>query len=172
MKIWISAILLSLVLINYSYANDTGYHLGVSYLNSEHEFMGEDDNDSGLEVRFGYSLNKNIFFEASYLDLGTVELPSNPDAGGAFDNDGYSLSAIGVYPVGDFNLIGKVGYLWWESEGSLGSIAGPIGYSSSGYDLLLGVGLSFNVNDRFELKIDYNDSQEFNWVSIGFNYHF
>ena len=172
MKKIISSFLFCLLVTASVYAEEPKYYFGASYLIAEADLMGETDNDSGFEARFGYILNKNFSFEASYLDLGTLELPNFQDSGGSVETDGYSIAALGIYPIGAFNLIGKVGYLWWDSEGTLGSIAGPVEVSSDGSDLIIGGGLSYIFTERIEIKIEYNNSQQFNWGSIGINYRF
>ncbi len=172
MKKKIVVIILSLFATASASAAAPRYYWGISYINAETEFMGETDEDSGFEARFGYVLNEYFSLEAGYLDLGTMELPSSQDGGGSFETDGYGISVLGTYPINNFNLVGKIGNLWWESEGLLGSIAGPVSYSNDGADLIYGVGLSYGINDYIDIKVEFNDSEDFNWSSLGINYRF
>lgn len=172
MKKWIIAILLGLFSSALSHADTPLYYAGVSYLNAETSFMGESDDDSGLEARFGYTLSEYLSLEISYLDLGAIELPNFPDAGGSVDTDGYAFTVLGTYPMNDFTLIGKAGNLWWDTEGSLGSIAGPISYAKNGNDLLFGAGVSYKLTDNVKVKVEFNDSQDFNWSVLGIDFTF
>jgi opacity protein-like surface antigen len=164
--------LFGLLACSASSAQSTGFYAGASYLDTETEWRGESDDDSGFEARLGYTLDQNFSLELAYVDLGTVKLPEISDAGGAADTDGFSFSALGSYPIGSFNLIGKLGYLWAETDGYLGSIAGPIKFDSDENGLLLGVGLSYDLSESFDVRLEYNDSDDFNWISIGLNFHF
>ncbi|NQV71088.1 MAG: porin family protein [Pseudohongiella sp.] len=164
--------LLGLLTTTLANAQSSGFYIGASYLNAETELLRETDNDSGFEARLGYSLDEHFSVEANYLDLGSINLPEFQDAGGSADTDGFAVTALGIYPMGRIHLIGKIGYLWLETEGQLGSIAGPINYSSDESELMFGAGLSYNITDRIEVKLEYNESQHFNWSSLGINYRF
>ena len=164
--------LLSLLTTTLANAQTSDFYIGASYLDAETELLGETDDDSGFEARIGYAFDEHFSIEANYLDLGSVELPEIQDGGGSADTEGYAATILGIYPLGGINLIGKIGYLWMETEGQLGSIAGPIDYSSDENELMFGAGISYNITDRLEVKLVYNESQNFNWSSVGLNYQF
>lgn len=172
MKKWIYLTLLNLLASTFVFAEGATFYLGASYLDAESSVNEAKDNDSGAQVTLGYAFNSNLSFEASYLDFGTLELPLYADAGGSIDNDGYSISALGVYLVNNFKVIGKAGYLWWEADGVLGSIAGPVQYAADGSEFILGVGLAYKINESFEIKIEYSKTEHFNWSLLGINYYF
>lgn len=153
-------------------ADASPYYIGASIIDADTKFMGETDGDTGFEARVGYVLSEYVSFEASYLELGSMELPSFPDAGGSIDSEGYALSVLATLPLDRFSLFGKAGNLWWESDGYLGSIAGPVSYSKDGTELLLGAGVSFDVSEKIALKMEYNDSGDFDWTSLGLNVRF
>ena len=164
--------LLSLLTATATNAQTSDFYIGASYLNSEIELLREADDDSGFEARVGYAFDEHFSIEVNYLDLGTIDLPEIQDGGGSADTDGYAATVLGVYPLGRINLIGKIGHLWMETEGQLGSIAGPIDYSSDESEFMFGAGISFDFTDRIEVKLEYNESQNFNWSSVGLNYQF
>ena len=60
MKKIISSFLFCLFVTASVYAEEPKYYFGASYLIAEADLMGETDNDSGFEARFGYILNKNF----------------------------------------------------------------------------------------------------------------
>lgn len=172
MKKYTQCTLLCLFVTSTVYAQQTKYYVGASYLDAKTDFMGETDNDSGGEARVGYIINNHLSFEANYSDFGTLELSKIADAGGSVKSDGYSIAAIGAYPIGQFKVIGKVGYLWWKSEGTLGSIAGPAPFTFDGSDMIIGAGVAYSITNNIDIKLEYDDSQRFSWGSIGVNYQF
>lgn len=172
MKNKIIVVLFSVLAAASANAAPTGYYLGLSYLDTEAEFTDKDDGDSGLEARFGYSVNEFFAVEAAYLDLGTWDLPNIPDAGGRIETDGYAITALGTYPINEFALIGKLGSFWSESDGFLGSVNGPVNFSDDASNLLWGAGVSYSINDTFEVKVEYTEADDFEWSSLGLNFRF
>ena len=149
-------------------------YLGASYLTSDSDFQENSDDDSGYEVNLGYSLNKHLAFEVNYLDLGTFNLPDQPDAGGTIDTDGLSILMVAKYPIESFTLYGKLGNLWWDREGALGSIAGPVKFKTDGSNLMFGIGFYYNIKDILDIKLEHKVSKlgddDLNWSSVGIYY--
>jgi len=172
MKKQIALGLLGLLTAGVAHAQAAGFYVGGSYLDAETEWLSETDDDSGYEVRAGYMLDENFSLEVSYFDLGTVKLPEIPDAGGKAETDGYAASVLGSYPIGALHLTGKIGYLWAETDGFVGSVLGPRGFETDENELLLGVGLSFDLTDNFAIRLEYNESDHFNWAGLGVDYRF
>jgi len=173
MKNSIAFILLGLFAIHNVNADPSGLYVGISGLEDDAEFRGDKDEDTGWEIRLGYSINKYFAVQAGYLDLGEVVLPNFADGGGSVETDGVAVSALAMFPMGDdFSVVGKVGLLAWERDGVLGSIAGPRELSEDGSDLMLGIGFSYHVTDKVDITADYNDSEDFTWIAGGINYHF
>lgn len=150
----------------------TNFYAGASWLDTEPEWMATTDSDTGFEARLGYMLNPVMALEASYLDIGTVNLPQFPDAGGSAETDAYSVSGLLLFPIGNLSVFGKLGYLWSETDGEYGTIAGPRAANSEESEVLLGAGLSFEITDAVELRLEYNESDHFNWAGLGLNLHF
>jgi opacity protein-like surface antigen len=164
--------LLSLLASGVANAQTSGFYIGASFLDAETDWLSETDDDSGFEARLGFAFDDNFSMEASYVDLGTVTLPAVSDAGGKADTDGYTASALWSLPISSFNLIGKIGYLWAETDGHIGTISGPVKVSSDEDELFVGAGISYEFSDNFEIRLEYNRSDNFNWASAGINFHF
>ena len=150
-------------------AQVTNFYLGASWLDTEPEWMSTSDSDTGFEARLGYTLNPVLAIEASYLDLGTVNLPQFPDAGGAADTDAYTLSGLLSFPIGNLSLFGKAGYLWAETDGYYGTIAGPRPSNVDEKEVLLGAGINFEITNSLEIRLEYNESDHYNWAGLGLN---
>jgi hypothetical protein len=157
------------------YADTKSIFLGASYLNSDSEFRGYSDDDDGYEIYFGYSLSKHLATEVSYFDFGTLHLPNIPDSGGRIDSDGISIQMVAMYPVDKFTLYGKLGNLWWDRKGVLGTIAGPAKFDSDGSDLMYGIGCSYDITAHLDVTAEYKIAKigdDSKLSSVGISYHF
>jgi|GEM_PF-2469224 len=172
MKKLVSVIAVLLCSITQVHAQDDGFYIGASYIGAETQWLGESEYDAGFEARIGYGLNDLLSFEASYIEMGTVTLPNFVDAGGSADTESYTLSAIGALPIGNLSLFGKIGYLWSETDGVFGTIAGPMTSNVEENEVFVGAGVSFHVFDTFELRLEVNESDEFSWAGLGLNLRF
>jgi hypothetical protein len=151
------------------------FYLGASYLNSDTEFRGYSDEDVGYGLRAGYSLTSHFAVEMNYFDFGTFHLPYLPDAGGKIDSDGISLQMVARYPIDRFTLYGKLGNLWWDREGVLGSVAGPVKFKDDGSDLIFGIGCSYELIPQLDINTEIEGSgsgYDSKLVSLGISYHF
>lgn len=153
-------------------AQITGFYVGASYLDTQPEWLSHSGNDNGLEARVGYSLNSLFAFEASYLELGTVNLPQFPDAGGSADTEAYTVSGVVSFPLGNLSLFGKAGYMWSETDGYFGTIAGPMRSEVDNTELFFGAGIGFEITNNFDVRLEYNEADPFNWAGIGLNIRF
>lgn len=167
--------LLCMLVLPQAHAENSGFYLGASYLNATSDFLGESDDDTGFEGRFGYNFSEFFSIELSAFEFGDMEFSGSSKFQGHIDSYGAELAAIGKYPLANnLNVTGKVGGLWSVKEGSLveNNVAGNSNYRSDGVDMVIGVGLSYNLTQKLELKIDYNDSKDVNWLAVGLNYNF
>lgn len=150
----------------------TGFYVGASYLDTRPEWLSHSDNDNGLEARVGYSLNSLFAFEASYLELGTVDLPNFADAGGSADTEAYTVSGVVTFPIGNLYLLGKAGYMWSQTDGTYGTIAGPMRSEVDEGELFFGAGIGFEIINNLDVRLEYNEADPFNWAGIGLNIRF
>ncbi|MCW8844865.1 MAG: outer membrane beta-barrel protein [Gammaproteobacteria bacterium] len=115
---------------------ETGFYLGAGYgmtmFDDDGAFSGLsfDDTDSGYQVFGGYKFMRFFALEARYSDFGSFSVMSFP-----FDVTGYSLSAVGILPLGagNWELFGQLGFgqvdlsLPGESSSNEGVMSGGFG---------------------------------------------
>jgi opacity protein-like surface antigen len=154
--------------------NESGPYLGGGYGQfdtsvDDVEELGEaidelDTDDSAWKVFFGWRFNKFISLELDYIDLGSPR----GDFGGSGDSGQYQLDlagiggyAIGTFPIGIFELSGKVGYYFHDLEinvdlDNFGSGNGDVLDSDeSGEALVYGVGAGVTLFEQLNAKVEY-----------------
>ena len=147
-------------------ADTSGYYAGASMLSAETDLAGESKYNSGYEIHLGYKINSSFSVEGSYLDLGGYNTTQS-NVQYSIDSDALSLSALYTYPLGNFNFIGRLGYL---SQSSDVMVVPTISNSSD--DLLFGAGLSYKINKMIEIKSEFNVASNTNYGLIGLNFYF
>jgi len=151
-------------------ADTSGYYAGVSALSAETDLAGESEYNFGYEVHLGYKINSSFSVEASYLDLGSYDLTKS-NVKYSIDSDAISLSALYTYPIGGFDLIGRLGYL--SQSSNVSAVPAINNFSDdSGGGLLFGAGLSYKFNKKIEIKTEFNVATYTNYGSIGLNFYF
>lgn len=151
-------------------ANTSGYYVGVSAISAETDLAGESKYNSGYEAHLGYKINSSFSVEASYLDLGGYDVTvSNTKY--SIDSDALSLSALYSYPLGQFNLTGRLGYLSQSSELSITPTIDNYSDESGG-GLVFGAGISYKFNKKIEIKTEFNVASYTNFAAVGLNYYF
>ncbi|MGB1298173.1 MAG: outer membrane beta-barrel protein [Psychrobium sp.] len=125
--------------------------------------------DHPSRFNVGYQFHPNFAVELAQIDFGEVDTSDNIDV------DGYSASLIAKYPLGNFNLYGKLGAFSWSEEGLSVDPYGmpPIVTSidNSGTDVLFGGGVSYHFNEHIALKAEIVRS-EFNHFGFGIDIYF
>lgn len=140
-----------------------------------------DDNDDAYGAYIGTRFNEYVGIEGGYIDFGSQ---SNDLA--SVDVNGYTASIVGYLPVADsFNLYGKVGALFWDTE--VETVIGN--YGSDGEDALWAVGGQLALTERVDVRLEYtrfkvklnnndvddaySDSDyDLNYLSVGAQYNF
>lgn len=170
MKKLIFCLIVSLLSSPIVLAENSDFYAGTSYLSAETDLAGESKYNPGYEVHLGYKINSSFSVEASYLDLGGYEV-TILNTKYAIDSDALSLSALYTYPLGRFNITGKLGYL---SQNSDVTITPSIdGYSDvSGGGLVFGAGISYKFRNKIEVKTEFNIASYTNYGGVGLNYYF
>jgi opacity protein-like surface antigen len=118
---------------------------------------GSEVEDQSFSLFGGIDIGEYFAVELAYHDLGRRYCCwyGAADIGGGLDLDGYSASVIAKVPVRRFDLFAKVGYLFWDHSGNVLSIEGPVPFFDDGSDLMLGVGVDFNLTDHFALRAQW-----------------
>ena len=170
MKKWTFFVIVSLLTSPIALAENSDYYAGASYLSAETDLAGESKYTSGYEVHLGYKINSSFSVEASYLDLGGYDLTKSSTKY-SIDSDALSLSALYTYPLGRFNLTGKLGYLSQSSEASIVPAIRGFSYESGG-GLIYGAGISYKLSNKIEIKTEFNIASYTNYGAVGLNYYF
>jgi len=123
--------------------------------------------DTAWKVYGGYMFNENIGVEATYHDMGS------PKDGTirVTDLTGFATQVVGVLPLGSFDLFGKVGYLYYDAEFTVGSST-P---TRNGFELAAGFGARYNAGNfgiRAEAEAFDVGFADLYVLSIGAQYRF
>ena len=156
-------------------ADDTWY-VGAGVGLSNVDEFGIDEDDTGFKLLSGYDFNEFFAVEAAYVDLG--ELEEDSIAGGPLaelEVDGFSLAAVGTYPITDIvSIHGKAGVYFWDAD-ILGVIA-PQFNDDSDNDIFFGAGISYRFYQRFAVVGEWEryeiDDFDVDLFSIGVSYSF
>ena len=146
-----------------------------------------------VRLQLGYKVNPNFALEGGYIDFGKAKYSSSysvagtPDtATGTVKAGGLDIAALGILPLGDsFSLFGKAGLVAARVKSTLASGSGVAGGSASSNVLrpLLGVGVSYKLNENMDLRGEYDHvsglgkssttgKMNDNMLSFGLGYHF
>jgi opacity protein-like surface antigen len=153
-----------------------------------------DDKDSGYKVTVGFSFNKHISVQGSYVDLGKLETvfstsvqPDDIDAmleAGASllpgRGRGFLTDLVIQLPVSErFALYATLGLFWAEPETSQTVIYGGSGTASrsdTDQDFAGSIGVRFKASDRLSLKLGYEqyniDRQKTDFPTASLTYRF
>jgi OOP family OmpA-OmpF porin len=142
-----------------AYAEDppTGFYLGAGVgtatleledADSAADFSGD---DTGLKVVVGYRILKWVAVEAAYEDYGEPEdeVLGVPLRG---EFDAFSVAAVGLLPLGNFDLFARGGIARWE--GSLSAVGFDIEVSEDNTDPLFALGAQYR-SGRLALRLEY-----------------
>ncbi|MES2415604.1 MAG: outer membrane beta-barrel protein [Pseudomonadota bacterium] len=122
--------------------------------------------DTGYKILGGYRFNQNWAAEFQYFDLGkyTYTFTGAPAGMGAIRNSaatvktsGYSLSAVGNYPVSqEISLIVKLGVAQQSFSLQATDLNGNSGSSrASTTSALIGVGAEYSISKNVRIRAEY-----------------
>jgi OOP family OmpA-OmpF porin len=155
-----------------------GLSLGASYgyANIEDSAAGFsfDAADTGYKLFGKYMFNNGFGIEGGYIDFGK---PDDDFLGqtAQIDAEAWSLYGVGALGLSDsFDLFAKAGVVSWEADSLIDGI--PVD-ADDGEDLALGIGASFNANETFGLRAEFDwfdvDDADAVWMaSVGFEIRF
>lgn len=165
-------------------AADSGFYagagLGYSSVDTdsieivEGEAYKFDDSSTAWKIFGGWRMNKYISFELAYFDTGTLddevtyqfdEFPT-PTAVGTelfakteINLSGWAPYVVGTYPIGMFELSGKLGYAFYDADIDFyltdGIDSESFSESESDDDFAWGVGAGVTVLDNLHFKLEY-----------------
>jgi len=137
-----------------------------------------DDSDTEWKVYGGWRLFKFVALEAGFSDKGEVSAASTVDTSSvAMSADGITVAALGVLPVGQFDIFAKMGYLYWDADLAINDpFFGPMSLSDDGEDAILGAGVVWNYTGPGAARIEYEkaeiDDLDVDTISAGLTFMF
>ena len=116
-------------------------------------YSGGNTNKSSVKVYGGFQITPIWGVEAQYTDLGNRNIVATRAGvvigSGNIKASQYSLAAVGTLPLSQsFSLIGKLGV-------SQNKVTGINSQNKS--DLLAGVGVSYSINPKLAVRLEYED---------------
>ena len=121
-----------------THASPPSHYIGFSLGTVDDDVLSE--SDTGFKYYAGLTLNNNLGFEVSYVDLGQY-------IDGTLAQYGIAFQAVGYFPVSNsFNLIGKVGIFSWTVD-----VDGFYAYDD-GNDLTYGFGVQYDFDNRISIR--------------------
>jgi hypothetical protein len=140
---------------------DQGFYAGagVGQFNVEIEdvssatFKGD---DTVYKVFGGWRFNPIIGMELDYIDLGSPQDNVN-NVNVETQINGWAPYLTATLPLGPIELLGRVGYYFYniEAKGSAGSISSSV--SESEKDLVYGVGIGLTLFDHLHARLEYEE---------------
>ncbi|MDJ0911283.1 MAG: outer membrane beta-barrel protein [Woeseiaceae bacterium] len=145
-----------------------------------------DDSGTAWKIVGGFNVSEYFAVEAGFVDLGDVTTrysttipPTEIDniLSDTFDvhplqGDGWVTSAVVRWPIQDsFAFTARAGLFFWESDldvrvvtGGTGSVSG----TESGTDAMYGIGLEWQLSDKWSVTADYERYQLNEWIDVPF----
>jgi OOP family OmpA-OmpF porin len=124
--------------------------------------------DTAWKLFGGYQFNGNLGVEAAYSKLGkfggvsSVTAPAAGTGTGTWDASAFSLAAVGTFPIHENRLsaIGKLGLAYTKLDVSVaargvGGATAVVNPSNDRTNLMLGVGLRFDLTKRVALRAEW-----------------
>jgi hypothetical protein len=135
--------------------------------------VGADASDPSFKLFGGIGIGRILAVEIAYHDFGTTTCcgPSYADFGFERNGNGFSASAMALWPISRLRLFAKAGALWWDVDGYDLTIAGPQPYSNDGVDLVAGVGGDVKVVSGLRVRLEWEhlkiDGDDADSVTVG-----
>jgi hypothetical protein len=146
-----------------------------------------DDSDTAWKLFAGFRFLKFLTAEVDYRDYGQASIAAASDGSGSVyapgpvdalgDLTAFTVSAMGVLPLGRFDIFGKVGFVRWNLESSVFNAAtGRLRDDDAGNDALYGVGGAFRFAGSFGVRLEYErisvDDSDVDLFSGGVHWRF
>jgi hypothetical protein len=177
-------------------ASDLKLYAGASFVQTkfDHEWdmssnasiLNVDDEDQGYKVLAGWRPVRWFALEASHTDLGGASSNTSVVCVAAIgfpcptelsaDVRSTQIAALGLWPVGDFDLFARVGANYWDADAKIADGSVTIARSSEDdVDVVYGGGAQYRY-ERLALRLEYESitlgDSDADAVSLGVTYSF
>jgi len=123
-----------------------------------------DDTDTEWKIYGGWRLFKFVALEAGFSDMGEMSLDTTSLSGNYSETlsaNGITVAALGVVPVGQFDIFAKMGYLYWDAD--YGTVNHPVlgtgTFGGDGDDTILGAGVVWNYPGFGAARLEYEQAE-------------
>jgi OOP family OmpA-OmpF porin len=173
-----------------------GLYAGASFVQTkfDHEWdmssnasiLNVDDEDQGYKVLVGWRPLRWFALEASHTDLGGASSNTSVVCVAAIgfpcptelsaDVRSTQIAALGLWPVGDFDLFARLGANYWDADAKIadGSVT-IVRSSEDDVDVVYGGGAQYRY-ERLALRLEYENitlgDSDADVVSLGVTYSF
>jgi OmpA-OmpF porin, OOP family len=133
--------------------------------NGNNGLYSSESNGSPYSLTYGsYFLGPFLGMELGYTDFGQVA-----SGGGTTKANGLSVSLIGKLPLTEqFNLLGRVGTTYGQTDVSAQALSGVVPGSANGFGWSYGVGAELMLNPWWSVVVQY-DEQHMQFVNVGWD---
>ena len=115
-----------------------------------------DSDDTAWKAFGGWRTNPYLAFELAYINLGSPDDEILPDTQLTLETDGFAPYAVGTLPLGDwFEVFGKVGYYWYETDAQLSTPLSNVSESESNETFVWSGGVGVNIFEHFNVRLEY-----------------
>jgi len=137
-----------------------------------------DSDDTAWKAFGGWRMNPYLAFELAYVNLGSPSDDIAPDTRLTTETDGFAPYVVGTLPIGDwFEVFGKAGYYWYDTEARLSTPLGNASDSESDSTFVWSAGLGVNVFQRVNIRLEYEqfdferaDDSEALWLTGAYRF--
>ena len=137
-----------------------------------------DDTDTTYTVRLGWRFHPNMALEAGYYDLGQYTFHGSGlgAVDGSVKAKSYGLSFVGILPIGQWDLYGRIGYVRSELKINASTNLVQTNYNQKDKqsEATYGVGARWNLGPNWGIFGEWmkNDKIEVDSYLIGVDFRF
>lgn len=138
--------------------------------------FGCSEGNTSYNIYTGGMFNEYFGAELGYVDFGRFER-----GGGRTRAAGVNLSLVGNFPLGAFNVYGKIGTLYGRTNVTSNPISGLATGKRSGWEGSYGVGVGYQLSQRSMVVLEWNrydldfadvGRRDITTTSLGYVYRF
>jgi OOP family OmpA-OmpF porin len=138
-----------------------------------------DDTTTTYTVRLGFRFNRHWAVEAGYYDLGEYEFAGRVRGtmlavAGDVRVYSYGISLVGILPIDQFDLYGRIGYVHSKFEGTAGGVSAFATEKETQDEAHYGVGARWNIGPAWGIFGEWmkNDKTKVDGYLIGVDFRF
>jgi OOP family OmpA-OmpF porin len=154
-----------------------GGSIGSANLDDDFDGLEVDDDTTSFRIVAGWQVNRYFALEAGYHDFGDFEQNFTIDGAqgkAKLSDDGFTLCAIGSYPVADrIDIFGRAGMFFWDGDAEINNVSQATPEDTNPF---FGAGLNYAISSQFLVSADWTryelESANSDVYSIGFQFRF